>query len=214
YALPALAIAGVIVAVCSVLYGNQPVPTAPPLTEPARAPFASYLAGGGIVEASTENIEVGTPVSGIVTVIYVKWGDHVNAGDALFKIDDRDLQAQLLPSIARVKEARANLAMARSQLTLVQRVPDRRAISVEELVSRRSTVAVDEAGVELANAQVEDIRMQIERRTVHALVTGRVLQVKTRLGEFAQAGVLSTPLMLLGSDSPKLHVRVDIDQND
>jgi RND family efflux transporter MFP subunit len=182
--------------------------------EPARAPFASYLAGGGIVEASTENIEVGTPVSGIVTAIYVKWGDHVNAGDALFKIDDRDLQAQLLPSIARVKEARANLAMARSQLTLVQSVPDRRAISVEELVNRRSSVTIDEAGVELANAQVEDIRMEIERRTIHALVSGRVLQIQTRLGEFAQAGVLSTPLMLLGRDSPKLHVRVDIDQND
>ena len=214
FTLPALAIVGAMVAVWVVLYSNQPAPTAPPVTEPARAPFASYLAGGGIVEASTENIEVGTPVSGIVTAIYVRWDDHVNAGDALFKIDDRDLQAQLLPYIARVKEAKANLAKARSELRLVQSVPDRRAISVEELVSRRSTVAVDEAGVELANAQVEDIRMEIERRTVRALVSGRVLQIKTRLGEFALAGVLSTPLMLLGRDSPKLHVRVDIDQND
>ncbi len=40
---------------------------------PARAPFASYVAGAGIVEASTENIAVGTPVSGNVTAIYVKW---------------------------------------------------------------------------------------------------------------------------------------------
>ena len=82
YTFPALAIAGVIVAVCSVLYGNQPALTAPPLMEPARAPCASYLAGGGVVEASTENIEVGTPVSRIVTAIN-EWGDHVNAGDAL-----------------------------------------------------------------------------------------------------------------------------------
>jgi hypothetical protein len=40
-------------------------------------------AGGGIVEASTENIEVGTPVSSIVTAINVKWGDHMNRRRAL-----------------------------------------------------------------------------------------------------------------------------------
>jgi HlyD family secretion protein len=44
-------------------------------------------------------------------------------------------------------------------------------------------------------------------------VTGRILQMKTRLGEYAQTGVLSTPLMLLGDDTT-LHVRVDIDEND
>ena len=44
-------------------------------------------------------------------------------------------------------------------------------------------------------------------------MSGRVLQIKTRLGEFALSGTLSTPLMLLGDDT-RLHVRVDIDEND
>jgi HlyD family secretion protein len=37
--------------------------------------------------------------------------------------------------------------------------------------------------------------------------------VNIRLGEFAQAGVLQTPLMLLGNVE-RLHVRVDVDEND
>jgi RND family efflux transporter MFP subunit len=205
---------GVAVAVATVLYSNQPAPTAPPVMQPARAPFTSYLAGAGIVEASTENIEVGTPISGIVTAIYVKWGDHVNVGAPLFKIDDRDLQAELPSAIAKVRQAEAGLSMARSQLKLAESVPDKRAISVEELTKRRSAVAIDEAAVDLAKAQVLEIRMEVERRTVRALVSGRILQIKTRLGEFAQAGAVSTPLMLLGNDSPNLHVRVDIDEND
>ncbi len=49
----------------------------------------------GIVEASTENIAVGTPVSGIVTAMYVKWGDRVKTERRLFKVDTRDLEAQL-----------------------------------------------------------------------------------------------------------------------
>jgi hypothetical protein len=37
--------------------------------------------------------------------------------------------------------------------------------------------------------------------------------MKTLLGEYAQSGALSTPLILLGNDA-ELHVRVDIDEND
>src|SRR5262245_20635389 len=40
-----------------------------------------------------------------------------------------------------------------------------------------------------------------------------ILQVNVRAGEFAQAGMLSTPLVLMGTVHP-LHVRVDVDEND
>jgi HlyD family secretion protein len=213
YVLPLIAALGVLFAVRTVVSGNQPAPVAPPVAEPARAPFASYVAGAGIVEASTENIAVGTPVSGIVTAIHVKIGDHVSPGDPLFEIDDRDLEAQLLPAVAKVKESEANLAEVKNQLKLAESVPDKRAISAEELANRRFAVAIDEAAVASAKAQVEQIKIEIARRTIRALVPGQILQVKTRLGEFAQAGVLSTPLMLLGNDT-RLHLRVDVDEND
>jgi RND family efflux transporter MFP subunit len=213
YVLPVVAVVGMAFAVSTVVRGNQPTPIAPPVARPARAPFESFVAGAGIIEASTENISVGTPVSGIVTTIYVKIGDQVQAGDPLFQLEDRDLLAQLLPAQAKVKEADANLVRARALLSIAESVPDKRAISAEELTNRRSTVAIDEAALGSAKAQVEQIKIEIERRTIRALVPGQILQVKTRLGEFAQAGVLSTPLMLLGNDS-RLHVRVDVDEND
>jgi len=214
FIVPLAAIAGVAVAIVIVLHANQVAPALPPIVQPPKAPFSSYLAGAGIVEASTENIAVGTPVSGIVTAIYVRWGERVKAGYPLFKIDDRDLQAQLLPAIAKVKEAEATLAMARTQLRLAQSVPDKRAISVEELCNRRSVVAIDEAALASAEAQVQQLKIEIERRTVRALVSGQILQIKTRLGEFAPSGVVSPALMLLGQDTPNLHVRIDIDEND
>ena len=42
---------------------------------------------------------------------------------------------------------------------------------------------------------------------------GTLLQVKTRLGEYASAGPLATPLMLMGNIDT-LHLRVDVDEND
>jgi RND family efflux transporter MFP subunit len=196
-----------------VVKGNRTPPIAQPVTQSARPPFASYIFGPGIVEASTENIAIGTPVSGIVTAVYAKWGDRVSTGDPLFKVDSSDLQAQVQPALAKVKEAQTNLAKVKNRLRVGESMSPGVSISVEELDNRRFDVAVDEAILASAEAQVEQIKTEIERRTVRARLPGRILQMKTRLGEYAQSGPLSTPLMLLGNDD-RLHVRVDVDEND
>jgi hypothetical protein len=60
---------------------------------------------------------------------------------------------------------------------------------------------------------VKAIETEIDRLIVRAPVDGQILQVKVRPGEYAQAGVMATPLMLMG-DVRRVHVRVDIDEND
>jgi HlyD family secretion protein len=241
YLLPLLAVVGVAAAIAMVIEGNRTGPVAQPVTQPAKAPYSSYIFGPGIVESSTENIAVGTPVSGIVTAIYVKWGDRVKTGDPLFKVDTRDLDAQLLPGNAKVKEVEAQLLPANSKVSEVQATLAKAenrlkvgeglelgvSISAEELANRRFDVAIDKATlasaqgqvdqikaqIASAEAQVGQIKAQIELHTIRAPVRGRILQMKTRLGEYAQTGALSTPLMVLGDDTT-LHVRVDIDEND
>jgi HlyD family secretion protein len=244
---------------------NQPVPAAQPVVEPASAPFSAYVAGSGIVEASTQNIAIGTPVAGIVTEVFRQVGERVQTGDPLFKLDDRDLRAELAvrrttlqtaqetlarltrlprpedvpPAEARVKEAEASLADAKNQLALAESVTDKRAISQEEVSRRRFAVQgaearlaqaranlallkagswepdldIARAQVVAAEAQVKAVDTSIERLTVRAPMSGEILQVNVRRGEFAPAGVLQTPLILLGN-LDRLHVRVDVDEND
>jgi HlyD family secretion protein len=252
-------------AVWTVVTSGQPIPTAPPVAQPSQAPFGSFVAGAGIIEASTENIAIGTPVSGVVADLFVRVGQAVQVGAPLFKLDDRHLKAELavrqtaleqakeklerlkrmprpeeVPEAqARVKEAEAALADVKNQLTLAESVKDKCAISEEELWRRRYAaqvadaklaqaraqltllkagawkpdVDVARAEVAAAEAQVQATQTELERLTVRDLVHGQVLQVNVRLGEFAQAGMLQTPLMLLG-DVDRLHVRVDVDENE
>lgn len=213
YVLPILAVIGLGVAVVIVMEGNR---SAPPVAPPAVAvnpPFSSYVYGTGIVEASTENIAIGTPTSGIVTAIYVKWGDQVKKGDPLFKIDARDLEAQLPPALAKVKEAEANLAKQKNRLSVGERLEPNVSISAEDMANRRFDVGIDDAVLASAHAQVDQIKADIDRRTIRALISGRILQIKTRLGEFAQSGAAGPPLMLLGDDT-RLHLRAEVDEND
>lgn len=209
--LPSLSALGFVIAIAAVALSGSWQPSAPatPLPRP-HIPYLSYVAGAGVVESRLENIPIGAPVAGIVTAIDVRWGDHVQAGDPLFRIDDRALQAQLLPARARVRQAAAQLAQAARQLALAESVPDQRAVSAEDMSNRRSNVAIAKAALDTARADVAQIDRELDLHTVRALAPGRVLQINIHLGEDAQPGA---PLMLLGDDS-RLLVRADIDQND
>src|SRR5688572_26531406 len=265
YVLPVIALLGLLVAVFVVLQGSKPVPAAQPVTQPAPAPYASYVAGAGLIEAATENIAIGTGVGGTVTEVFVKVGDKVKKGQELFRVRDKTLRAELASqqaalrtaqaqleklkayvrkedveaSRARLSEAEAVLADAKNSLELYESVPDKRAIIQEELTRRRYAVKanqakadaaraelarleagpwkpdldVAEAQVEAAAAQVAVTEAELDRHTIKAPTDGTILQVKVRPGEYAMAGVLQTPLMVLG-EIDTLHVRVDVDEND
>jgi len=213
YVIPIIAVAGIGFGVITVVKGNKTNPPAPPVAEPAKAPYQTFVAGSGIVEASTENIAIGTDIAGLVTKIYVQIGSYVKAGDPLFTIDDRATRAQIAQQQAAVQVAEANLRQATNQLALAENLTDPRALSLQEVTNRRDAVAVAEAKLAQARADLQATQTNLERLTVRAPVDGQVLQLKVRLGEFAQTGVLAQPVILLGNvDS--LNVRVDVDEND
>jgi len=227
YTLPILAVAGFAFGIISVLKGNQPAPVAPAVVEPAQAPFATFIAGAGIIEARTRNIAIGSALPGLVKALTVKVGDRVKAGVVLFTIDDREAQASLgvrRADLERAKalvlEVSAGLADAQTLQRLAESVTDRRAISTEELERRRNAVLIARARLDSAKAQVLQAESQLtaaqitlDRLIVRAPMDGEILQVNIRPGEFAMAGPVSTPQLVMGN-LDQLHVRVDIDEND
>jgi HlyD family secretion protein len=211
--LPLLALAGFAVAIVTVIHDNEAATFVGAPSPTAIAPFASYVEGTGITEASTGNIAIGTPVSGIVTAIEVTWDEKVAAGAALFTIDERGVEAQLLPATARVKQAEADLAKTKNLLKVAGGLAIGSSISKVDLDNRRYDVAIKEAALAAAEAQVKQLKIELARHTVRAPIAGRVLQINTRVGEFAQSGALNPPLMLFGDDG-RLYLRVNIDEDD
>lgn len=264
YTLPFVAIAGFVFALYIVRADNRPVPVAQPVKDPSESPFPSFVSGSGLIESESENVDIGSPVAGLVTKVFVKVGDHVEAGDPLFQLDDRAIKAQLTvqesllassqarlakvaslprpvdiaPLEATVQNAAANLADLQAQLTLRENLPDKRAVSADEMSRRRYSVAeadaalktaqanlaqmkagaaqpdieVAKADVRQAEAQLSSTQTDLERLVVRAPFGGQCLQVKVHLGEFAEANPAS-PMILFG-DTDHLRVRVDIDEHE
>ena len=279
YTIPLLAIAGMGMAAFTVVKSSRPQMTTPPVSEPPKTPFTSSVAGSGIVEPSTQNIAIGTPVPGVVVSVAVKAGADVNTGDVLFTIDDREIRATLAsreatllsrraalgvaqakldalkayprpesipPAEAKVSELQALLKDAEVQLAKWENVNDPRAVSEDvvnqkrfavetqrarlaaaradldlvkagtfkpELDAASASVAEAASMVAAAQAELDATRVEIDRRVIKSPITGKVLQVNVRPGEFAQAGTVQTPHMIVGTLTP-LHVRVDVDENE
>jgi len=245
---------------------SKPVhkPTVPP-SPPPQSTSQNTVAAVGLVEPESENVDLSCSISGMVTDLYVKAGDHVSKGQGLFTVDDRDIRAQLgvkraalalaqaklkkleeepraeeiPPAEAKVEEAKALLADAEVQVTLINSVTDRRAVKEEDVKRRELNYEAAKARLEQAEkdlallkagtwkpdldiarqevrqaaAEVHQLETDVARLTMLAPIDGTILQNKVRLGQFAQCGPLEEPLMVFGGGND-LHVRADVDESD
>src|SRR5258708_4230257 len=225
--LPLIAVGGALGAPYSVARTQPRRQSTQPPSPPPVSDFPRRVAAVGLVEASTENISVGTPLGGVVAKVFVMAGQAVKGGDPLFELDARHLRADLAvrQRAVAVARARATVAGARledlkRQLEFAEQVKDKRAISAEEVTRRRSagdtaTAELQEATAlrEATESQANAALVEIERSTVRSPIDAEVLQVKLRVGEFAPAAVTPEPLILLGRSKP-FHVRVDVDEHE
>src|SRR5258707_15323948 len=113
---PLISLALFSVAGYHVAHNSQSKPALAAPAPPARTPWGESIAGSGVVEPWTENIAIGTHVAGVVQEVLVEVGQEVVKGAPLFRIDERQLRADLA-----VREA--SLASADAQLRRLEQQP-------------------------------------------------------------------------------------------
>ena len=213
YILPIVALIGILLAMLVASHANKTLPPAAPVSAAPQPPYRAFVAGAGLIEANTENIAIGTHIAGIVSKIYVQIGSEVKAGDPLFTIDDRAQRALIVADTAAVAATCAQMELAKYEMKLGDQLITKKVISQEDLETRRHGADTAEAQYLQAQANLEAARTDLERLTVRAPVDGQIMQLKIHPGEFAPAGVVAQPLILMGNVHP-MNVRVNVDEND
>ncbi|MDX2176485.1 MAG: HlyD family efflux transporter periplasmic adaptor subunit [Candidatus Sumerlaeia bacterium] len=153
-ALALLAVALVALGLSARMAANSRDLAEPPAlrTPPPEKPPTPIIAGSGVVEPITEEIRIGTPVGGLVAEVFVKEGDEVAAGTPLFRLDDRELAAELRTREAEVAEAEAALARLRA-------LPRRESLRIAEAARSEALANLELATLrEERLAQLQDAR--------------------------------------------------------
>ena len=207
--LPVLAVIAIGFAVFFVT--NKPKPPVKDIIPPPQSENAQSVAGIGVVEPKSELISVGVELPGVVRKVFVKVGDELKAGQPLFELDQRDIDAQIKTLDAQLVSAKVQAQDVAAQFALVNGVKDKRAIARDDFNRRKFASSLAISRIAEIEAQLTQARTTKDRLTVKAPVAGQVLEVEVRPGEYATAGALATPLIRLG-DVSTLHVRTEIDE--
>lgn len=178
--IPILAGAGFLFALVMVIISSRKPPVPPIDHPPPTSPYKHFVAGSGIIEASSLNINIATAIEGPIEALFVQPGDMVCKGDPLFRVDTRNLIAskkeaeaaqsvavanfnrlvkeprseEIPPLEAQVKQAEYQLSDEFSQYSLYQSVSDKRAISFNEFNQRKYASQIAEAAYEKAKADL------------------------------------------------------------
>ena len=209
YLLIALALAGAGAALQLTQGTASETPIKPPPYEPAKREKDGQISAAGLVEAAEENTQLGSLTSGTVTKLHVKVWDKVKAGDPIFSLDDRELKAQQQVLAATLRAAEATAARAEDLAQRWTTLKNTGAVSSSDLNNYQLSAKEAVARRDLAQAQLNQVNVELDRLTVRAPREATVLQVDLRVGEFVMAGG-KAPVIL--GDISRLQIRCDVDE--
>lgn len=148
--------------------------------------FTLNIASYGVVKPRTQSMLV-AQVSGEVSYINDRFrdGGFFEKGDVLLRIDDRDYQAEVKISQATLLSAEQALLeeQARSEQAKEDWLRLGNGSQASELVLRKPQLAAQHANVLSAQAKLEKAQLALERTSVVAPFSGRVLSKKVDLGQ-------------------------------
>lgn len=176
----------------------------------------------------TNQVEVGSEQSGLVTQVFVDNNDRVTQGQPIARLDTSRLQdtivqaqAGLSAAQAQVATAQASAAQARANLARQEevyrvsggRVPSETELDAARAENRRAVAGVRsaEANVAQARAQVSSAQTNLSKATIYSPVTGVVLSRQIDPGQTVAASFNAPVLFIIAEDlaAMKLEVRVD-----
>jgi len=179
----------------------------------------------------TNQVEVGSEVSGRIDRVLVDVNDQVSRGQVLAIINTEVISDQIRQSRANLNATRAQVNQAQAtldgdeaqlnRLLEVQRLSDGRVPSAAEIdlaraaVNRgRASVAAAQANVSAAQAQLSSSQVSLDRATIRSPVSGVVLARQVEPGQTVVASFNTPTLFVLAEDLATMQLRVDLDEAD
>ena len=161
------------------------------------APITSEYAGQVV---GKDEVKVQSKVSGKIVEKYFHGGDHVDAGQPLYRIDSRQYESAVLQAQANLAQSQATLSNAQTDLYRDQALLESDAISEQTVTTQQANVNAYSAAAAANQALVQKAQQDLDDTVVYAPMSGQVSVDDVAVGTFATAG--NTNLVTIGTVDP------------
>ncbi len=195
---PALVVVGVVVLafVAYKLLGGKKADAAPPpapvptvtVVVPGTSTVAADVTATGSIAARRDSSVGVNGEGGLVTAVLVDAGQRVAKGQVLARIDSSVQAQQVAQMEAAIRSAKADAALAQSNLDRAAKLVDKGFISKADIDTKTATRDGMNAKVRLAEAQSSEMKARMARLDVRAPAEGLVLSRNVETGQIVGAG--------------------------
>ena len=212
----------VFVAAAALLVAACTKPEAAQVGPPAGPPPVSVAAaiGRDIVETdefpgrieAVESVDVRARVNGYIQAVNFRPGAQVHKGDVLFQIDPRPFAAEVARAEATVANTRAQIDLARTELTRQEQLLAEQATSRREYEDATAKLRQLEAQIRANDAMLETARLNLGYTRVTAPIDGRVGKAEITTGNLVQGEVPNSPVLTTIVSSQPIYASFEADE--
>lgn len=134
------------------------------------------------------DINIVARVNGYLKGIYFSQGGVVKAGQLLYRIEPRPIEAQVAEAQATLASAISSLVQAQSNYNRVKPLAAINAVSQSTLDDASAQLAAAQAQVNSSEAQLEYARIQLSYTEIRSPINGIIGLTKARVGDYVGIG--------------------------
>lgn len=195
----------------------------------ARRDISRIVKASGQVDPRTK-VNISAHVVGKIQKLYVQEGDWIEAGKPFLELEReafialRDsTAAQLEIARSRLRQAEISLAdtevkLHRAERLISDQIASREQLEAAELNHNSALQMLEQGreGVAQAKADFEKAKSDLDKTTIYAPISGRVIALNAKEGEVVVSGTMNNPASVIGTiaDLSEILVEVDVDETE
>src|SRR3974390_848373 len=178
----------------------QPKPGAAPppavtVAKPIKRTLSDYDEYVGRFTA-VNTVEVRARVSGYLNAIHFKDGQMVKQGDLLFTIDKRPFENSLAQARANLALAKSNLTFTEADLKRAQQLVTEKTVTEQVFEQRAQAYRNAQAAMNGADAAVKQAELDLQFTELHAPIDGRIGDRRVSQGNLVTGGTAGNTTLL------------------
>mgnify|MGYP002518411599 CR=1 FL=1 len=160
---------------------------------------------------SIDAVVIKPQVSGTIVDKYITSGQFVEAGQPLYKIDDRQYATDVISAQSNVDKALTTLNNSRIDLDRYQKLAVSGAISEQTLTTQEATVDTNESNYKNMQSLLQKAQENLDDTIIRAPISGKLSVDDVASGAYVTAG--NTALVSVGAVNP-IYVQFSISENE
>jgi len=151
----------------------------------ARKPVPVLLDALGTV-TPISSVAIKARVDTTITAVHFQDGAHVSAGDLLFTLDGRAIEAQIAQTEGAIARDQAQLDGAMRDVTRYTDLVAKGATPQINLDNAKTQADVYRAAIKSDQGNLENLKVQLSYCTIRAPITGRISAANVKVGNFVR----------------------------